>query len=647
MQEPNFFQKWNTKFRDLIYSTKKTWKIIWPINWKEFKNYELVKNAVTHTNYLIRTILGICIAGVLISTFFLFQGFYLTITVDAGVAGGSFNEAIFSLVPNKLNPILTASNDTERKIIDLIYKPLYKISYPDYLKDPKKEPVIEPVLLKSEPSWVDNGKGKSLKFELKSGLKWSDDSDITSDDIAYSFNRLKEKQGGDYLGNSDFSSVVENYNLSVLSKTEFYVDPANPKIYNPQLKYLLNFYPVSQKYFENKTTGELSTSPKSVQNEVSSGNFTLPVKISVDNKEVANPYKDTSNGVLTIVLNKNKANTLKPTWIEKYILKVYPDLLDFGGDSVTSVQKASVNKKVDLYSRFLSPSLNVTSSEIKTKFNLNQKIVPTNTYYTMYANTQANQTLINQGLRKFVLCAFENFTIPSLDGILETIDPLKKILPIQFGEEAGMECNNVKNELLGQQKNNKPVYVENNGKITLNGEPVSVNILSFDGLSSITDSLQKKLNEQGLETTLTSARDNDDIDGKIKDKQYNLVLLPTTLIGRDVYPIYGSKFRNISSINKNNRMGVESEKFGEGVDNNIRLYSESNLEDAGLKSKLVDTFKKEYISLNLFRAKFEYNYSSKVYFSDGFDNLITFAPDVYNQMSNWYVETKRKFRWSN
>ncbi len=646
MQKPILLQKWNTKIRDGIYQTKKTWKIIWPINWNEFKNYNLVKNAVIHSNYFLRTSLGLCIAGILISTFFLFQGFYLVVTVDSAVTGGSFNEATFSLVPNKLNPVLTASNDTERKIVDLIYKPLYKISYPDYLKDPKKEPIIEPVLLKSEPNWVDNGKGKSLKFELKQDLKWSDDSDLTSDDVAYSFNRLKEKQGTSYLGNSDFATVVENYNINVMSKTDFYVDPVNPKYYNPQLKYLLNFYPISKKYFENKTTPELSTTPKSIQNEVTSGDFVIPIKVSIDNKEVTNPFKDTSNGVLSVILNKNKVNTIKPTLIEKYILKVYPDLVDYGGGSVNSIEKASLNKKVDLYSRFLSPSLKVESSEIKSKFSLNQKVVPTNTYYTVYANTQANQTLINQGLRKYTMCAFENFTIPSLDNILETIDPLKKILPIQFGEEAGMDCGNVKNELLGQQKNNKPVYVENNGKITLNNEPITINILSFEGSDNITGPLTKKLNSVGIETSLTNARDNDDLDSKIKDKQYNLILLPTTLIGRDIYPIFGSKFRNISSLNKNNRMGVESEKFGEGVDNIIRLYSESNLEDNGLKSKLIDIFKKEYISVNLFRAKFEYNYSNKVYFSNGFDNLITFAPDVYNQMSSWYVETKRKFRWS-
>jgi Bacterial extracellular solute-binding proteins, family 5 Middle len=647
MPQPNLLKTWNTKIRDWIYQSKKIWKIVWPISWSEFKNYNLVKNAVIHSNYSLRTLLGVCVAGTLISTFFLFQGFYLILTVDASVQGGTFNEAIFSLAPTRLNPILTANNDTERKIIDLIYKPLYRISYPDYLKESKKEPIIEPVLLKSEPTWVESDKGKSLKFELKSGLEWSDgDTEITSDDVAYSFARLKESQGNDFLGNSDFSDVVQNYNIRVLSKTEFLIDPTSPKYFNPQLKYLLNFYPISQKYFESKSTSELSASPKSILNEITSGDYTLPAKISIDNKEVNNSFKDPSTGIITVVLNKNQFNKIKPALIDKYIVKIYPDLLYFSGDNVTSIQKASNNKKVDLYSRFLSTSLNnVSSDEIKTKFNLNQKIVPTNTYYTLYSNTQANQTLINQGLRKYTLCSFENFTIPSLENTLETINPLKKILPIQFGEEAGMECNNVKNELLSQKKGDKPVYIEDNGKIILNGEPISLNILSFDGLSSIIEPLQKKLSEQGLESTVTLARDNDDLDNKIKDKQYNLVLLPTTLIGRDIFSIYGSKSRNISSINKNNRMGVDTEKFGEGVDNAMRLYSESNLEDAGLKSKLIDIFKKEYISVNLFRANFEYNYSNKVYFSNAFDNLISFAPDIYNQRSNWYVETKRKFRW--
>lgn len=647
MSKPNLLKTWNTKIRDWLYQAKKTWKIVWPISWSEFKNYNLVRNAIIHSTYSLRVYLSICFAGVLISTFFFFQGFYLILTVDASVQGGTFNEAIFSLAPTKLNPVLSASNDTERKIIDLIYKPLYKISYPDYLNESKKEPTIEPVLLKSEPSWVETDKGKSLKFELKSNLKWSDgETDITSDDISYSFARLKESQSNELLGNSDFSSLVQNYNIRVLSKTEFFVDPINPKFFNPQLKYLLNFYPISQKYFENKNTSELSASPKSISNEVTSGDYTFPAKISIDNKEVNNSYKDPTTGIITIVLNKNKFNNIKPTLIDKYIVKVYPDLLYFSGDNVTSVQKASTNKKVDLYSRFLSLSLsNVSSDEIKTKFELNQKIVPTNTYYTLYTNTQANQTLINQGLRKYTLCAFENLTIPSLENVLETIRPLKKILPIQFGEETGMECNNVKNELLSQKKGDKSVYTDEGGKIILNGEPISLNILSFDGLNAIVDPLQKKLAEQGLESSVTLARNNDDLDNKIKDKQYNLVLLPTTLIGRDIYSMYGSKSRNISSINKNNRMGVDAEKFGEGVDNAMRLYSESNLEDAGLKSKLIDVFKKEYISVNLFRAKFEYNYSNKVYFSNGFDNLVTFAPDVYNQRESWYVDTKRKFRW--
>jgi Bacterial extracellular solute-binding proteins, family 5 Middle len=649
MSKPNLLKTWNTKIRDWIYQFKKVWKIIWPISWSEFKNYSLVKNAITNSNHTLRTLFGICIAGLLISTFFLFQGFYLVVTVDTSVPGGTFNEAIFNLAPIKLNPILTANNDTERKIIDLIYKPLYRVSFPDYLLEDKKEPIIEPVLLKLEPTWVESNKGKSLKFELRPGLKWSDgETEITTDDISYSFARLKDKKGPEFLGNSDFSNTVQNYNIRVISKTEFMIDPINPKYYNPQLKYLLNFYPISKKYFEDKNTNELESTPKSILNEVTSGDYTIPLKISIDNKEVNNSLKDPNTGVTTIVLNKNQFNNIKPVLIEKYIIKIYPDLLYFGGDNITSIQKASTNKKVDLYSRFLTPSLNgVTSDEIKSKFELNQKIVPTNTYYTLYSNTQANQTLINQGLRKYTLCSFENFKIPSLENILEEINPLKKILPIQFGQEAGMECNNVKNELLSQKKGDKPIYSENNGKIILNGEPISLNILSFEGLSTIIEPLQKRLLEQGLESTITLARNSNDLDSKIEDKQYNLVILPTTLIGRDIYSIYGSKSRNISSINKNNRMGTDKEKFGEGIDNAMQLYSESNLGDTELKSKLLNIFSKEYISVNLFRAKFEYNYSNKIYFSEGFDNLMTFSPDIYNQMNKWYVETKRKFKWEN
>jgi hypothetical protein len=192
----------------------------------------------------------------------------------------------------------------------------------------------------------------------------------------------------------------------------------------------------------------------------------------------------------------------------------------------------------------------------------------------------------------------------------------------------------------------KPTYSVTDEGVFLDGKVANLNILTLDELGEMTSTIQSKLEKRGIKSFVTTAKDQDDLDRKISDKAYNLVLLPTTVISRDLYPMYGAKSRNISTINKNNRVGREEDKFGEGIEKLMKDYSDGNLQSQEIKSRLTEFFNNEFVSVNLFRSRQEINYSKRVYLEDSsFDGTLTFVVDVYNNLPLWYSETSRTFRW--
>jgi Bacterial extracellular solute-binding proteins, family 5 Middle len=630
-------------FSDMTYRIRKIWNVVWPINWSNLQKYELVLETMDNTTRLVKGLLIACVVGILFSFFFLASGIYLVLTVDTAKEGGEFSEAIYGANFEKLNPTLNNSNDTEKKLIDLIYQPLYRIKYPDFLNKPSDQPRIEPVLLSKEPEIAESESGKFLRLELRPDLKWSDGSELDSNDVAYTFDRLKEPNG-----NSEFKDLLSNYNIIPTSKTTLEIKPIQgSKSFNNQLKYLIGFYPISRKYFEEKKLDEIASSPKSTQNELTSGYYTIPKKVLIAGKEAENPIKDQATGLKTIVLEKNSQNKYRPPFITKYVVKVYSDLVDLAGLQNNSVERAAFNKKVDLFTRVLSPNSQVAPDYISSKFGLNQKIIPTNTYYIVYSNMQSGQWLINQALRKYVLCSFEGFTLEKNRTALEVIEPKKQFVSPQLGNEFDPNCNGSKQELIDQKsKLGKPVYNVTDEGVMLDGKVANLNILTLDELGEMTTVVQSKLEKRGIKSFVTTAKDQDDLDRKISDKAYNLVLLPTTVISRDLYPMYGAKSRNISTINKNNRVGREEDKFGEGIEKLMKDYSDGNLQSQEIKSRLTEFFSTEFVSVNLFRSRQEINYSKRVYLEDNsFDGTLTFVVDIYNNLPMWYSETSRKFRW--
>ncbi|MBT3355914.1 peptide ABC transporter substrate-binding protein [bacterium] len=152
--------------------------------------------------------------------------YYISSTQEVPAIGGEYTEGVIGQ-PSYINPVLAPTNETDLAISRLIFSSL--MTYDNngaLIKDLAKDYRIE-------------DDGKKYIFDIKQGVKWHDDTELTAQDIAFTIEIIKNKLynaplvlRGDW---QDISVNVENdYVLSFtlkepsasfLNKTTFGVLP--------------------------------------------------------------------------------------------------------------------------------------------------------------------------------------------------------------------------------------------------------------------------------------------------------------------------------------------------------------------------------------------------------------------------------------
>jgi Bacterial extracellular solute-binding proteins, family 5 Middle len=636
-----------------IFELKKIHSVVWPIDWSKLQKQELVLDALRSVSKNFRVGFGVVIFCTIISGILLLQSFYYLITVKTATRGGTFYEtSIEDSSIRHLSPVLSTNSPSQKKIISLLYEPLYKVIYPDFATS-ESEITIKPILLESEPIIVDSPSGKVLKMKLKPNLKWSNGSSIVADDVLYTFEKLKENKG-----NSDFKDIMSNYKLIVSDERSFQLEPIDKTKQNPQLINFANFSPISRVYNGNSNLDELEINTRALFPEAVSGKFKIPKKIKYLNKEVDNIYKDENKKTLVIFLENSGLINSEPSFIQNYVFTFFGDLLTTSGrtDSVEKENKS--NKQVDLLIRDIDNSeanKSKTPELIKQKLGLEQVIIPTNTYISAFANVQTSQWLVNRQLRKYIFCNLASIQDYSQDNIYREIPEDKKFVPLQLGGQFVPSCVDSKQELLNSDNKSGKYSIENN-VLYYNSQPVNISILTTESLLNSVSVAQNKLKEIGITSSLEIGVDLDSLRQKIETKDYNIAILPTTIVSKDIYPLFGEKSQDILGITKNNRIGKEETKFGQGVETNLKGYSDSRQTDQNLKAELSKTFQDEFMVLNLYQEQKEVNYSKKLQIqkvqsrnSDSsktiklFDSsVVTFPVDIFNNLEDWYIDNRDK-----
>lgn len=136
------------------------------------------------------------------------------------VSGGVYSEALIgSLV--RLNPVLEASNQTDRDIDRLIYSGLIRF-------DSRGLPL--PALAES---WSISADATLYTFKLKEDAIWHDGTPVTADDVVYTFSKFQDE---DYPGSADLHAIWKEINVVYLD--EHNVQFQLPEPFAPFLDYL-------------------------------------------------------------------------------------------------------------------------------------------------------------------------------------------------------------------------------------------------------------------------------------------------------------------------------------------------------------------------------------------------------------------------
>ncbi|MBC7472244.1 MAG: hypothetical protein H7196_03235 [candidate division SR1 bacterium] len=629
------------------FKTHTILKQSWPIEWRNFQNSELIIKALAAAPIAAKVVTIGSIIGILSSFSLLFYGFYLISTKEVPDQGGEIREAVIDSTMSLFNPTTSYISDAEQRVNSLLYLPLYAVSYPDYLYDAKANPIIEPKLLSNLPEWQNSNDKptenfKKLKFTLRKDIKWSNDKPITMSDIQYTFDLLKPTDSNPG-GNPQFKDSFRQVSFNVLNDYQFELTSTSP---NPQLLYNANFSPISKEYFSGLNIERLNNDIRSVKPLVTSGYFTfndgnIQDPDSIKNQMIENPVKDSANNFIkTAILNRNPVqNISKPIYIDKYIIKTYYSLEDTGTNPGGSLEKAAKEGKIDILSRSILPSSAISSENMKAKIGLNQTIVPSNTFYNIYLNIKKDQYFINQSLRKYVICEFARFNLNApFTNSIENLSKNKRFLPIQFQQSDISDCPDDTSSILDTRFYSLTT-LDNKKTISLYGDPISLSLAGVEESEPILDQVKNFFESIGFQIS-DVIKDPTKLEESIKSKSYNAIFLPITFTSKDPYSIYGTNAQNLNNIGQNNKV------ISYEVESNLKKYVASNFTDDSVKNKLSDFFKKEYISINLFRGKYEVNYSERIKKIDpnlvkNIPIVVTLPSDINIDFSQISFKTKR------
>lgn len=132
-------------------------------------------------------LLLLCIIMVVGSSSFLWHSFYLKNTEIKPAEGGKYTEGVVGQ-PRYINPVLSAANEVDRDLTELIFSGLMKYN--------EKGEVI-PDLISSYKVSED---GEIYEVYLKENVLWHDNQKLTSDDVVFTVERIQ---------NSDYKSPYQ------------------------------------------------------------------------------------------------------------------------------------------------------------------------------------------------------------------------------------------------------------------------------------------------------------------------------------------------------------------------------------------------------------------------------------------------------
>lgn len=201
----------------------------------------------------------------------------------------TFVEGLVGTV-DSLNPLFVTNNFSDRAIQSLVFQKFVNI-------DNEGNPIAGVA-----SSWITSENGLVVDFKIDDGLKWSDGSDLTVDDVVFTFETaiaLAKRSGFDSVGEAFQDIGVEKIDNETV---RFQLKERNPVFFKA-----ISIYIVPKSRLEEVDVGRMAFD-HFAKYPMGSGKFHV---VKIDDYEV--------------VLEDNEYDRYEPK-IKKLVLKIYPTL---------------------------------------------------------------------------------------------------------------------------------------------------------------------------------------------------------------------------------------------------------------------------------------------------------------------------------
>lgn len=523
------------------------------------------------------------------SGIFMLSLFISNKTIKIPTNGGTYTEGIVGQ-PQYIIPILAKSGTPDQDLSDLIYSNLTNLSQS----------------IKSDSQF------KTWTIRLKDNIKWHDGSPITSDDIIFTIHTIQNPDSLSPLF-SDWQNIIP----SRISERELEFKISSSYSLFPNL--LKNLYPIPKKTFADIAPTNIKMSIYKLE-PIGSGPYKfLDIK------------KRNDGFVSSISLEENKyySSIGNLPYIKNINIKFYEN----------------EEKIISAYNRGAIDGFGTNNqSTIKSiSIGSNIKDVPTSKYYALFFNDNANSILGSIPLKKALSSAINK----------------EEIIKDAFLNHASIANGPIPSSLSSFNPEVNNYYSFNKNQ--------SIKTLQENGFNLSDD--QSYWIKDGKKLTLTiKTPDVPTLNetAKIIKKEWEEIHIPTTIISIDPQKINEEivKTRDYEILLFGNIVSLEpelfsfwhsSEKFYPGfnlsffnntiTDNQIMSLRKIAIDDQQRQKTLnfiQENIVSSYSTIFLVSPNYYYIYRNNI---PGIEiQTISNSSDRFNQISNWYLKTKRQLK---
>ncbi|MBR3257267.1 hypothetical protein IKG02_03210 [Candidatus Saccharibacteria bacterium] len=499
-------------------------------------------------------------------------------SVEAYTYGGTYTEATLGKV-SSLNPLF-ASTNSEKVLSKLLFSGLTTSDSSGHVGN---------ALAKSVRS---DGSGKTWTVKLRDNLKWSDGEPLTSEDVIFTANLIKNPNVvSNYSSNLNRVQVSENASGEIVFEL--------PAVYS-EFASALDFPILPKHILENVDPSTLLESSFS-SSPVSSGPFSHNASQVVG-----------STGESMIYLSANEHYYRGEPKIENFVVHAYLTT----DDIKSAIKSGSATATAEL--------LPTDSKEISSK-TIYEKQTKINSGVFLFMNTR-NGALKNKSLRKAIQSGLDVNEVRSTIGDEQPLD--YPILKSQLELETWPEL--------------PALDVESARNIVSSSEEKTLNLVTINTgyFPSLAEDISGQLESLGFKVNLQTYDPGQEfVVNVIANRSYDLLIYEIELgANPDLLVYYHSSQANQSGLNLSN--------YNSSIADDM-ILSARETADLNQKKQKYEAFLKRWIedapSIGLYQVNMSYYFDKNVKpFSE--DVTLVSPTDRFVDVKYWGVEKTRKNR---